>query len=100
MKILCISSLKPGATPEKLNALSKEEAAHAWSSYKTGVLREWYFRTDKPGAVIILECADVAEARRLLSDLPMVKAELIEFECIPLGPFLPIEALFAGVPAH
>ena len=100
MKILCLSSLTSNATPEKINPLLKEEAAHAWGSYKAGLVREGYFRTAKPGVVLMLECADVAEARRQLDDLPMVKAGLITFEYIPLGPFLPIEALFAGVPAQ
>jgi hypothetical protein len=99
MKILCLSSVKPEATPEKINPCLKEEAAHAWSDYKAGLVREWYFRTDRPGVVLMLECADVAEARRRLGDLPLVKAGLIDFEYIPLGPFLPLEALFAGVPA-
>lgn len=99
MKILCISTLKPGATPEKINPFLKEESAHAWQSYKQGVVREWYYRADKPGVVLMLECADVAEARRHLDDLPLIKAGLIDFEYIPLGPFLPLESLFAGIPA-
>lgn len=100
MKILCISILKPGATPEKITALLKEETAHAWRSYKQGLIREWYYRTDRPGVVLVLECADVAEARRHLDELPLMKAGLIDLEYIPVGPFLPLESLFAGIPAQ
>ena len=43
-----------------------------------------------------MECADVEEARQILSALPLVRAGLIDFHLIvPLGPFMPFAALFA-----
>lgn len=94
MKILAIDKILPGFTQEKLKFYLKEEVIRAWELYKSGIVRELYFRTDRDGAVIIMECADLEEAKKILNDLPIVKAGLVDFELIPLGPFLPLEVLF------
>jgi hypothetical protein len=62
--------------------------------YKSGELREIYFRGDRDETVLILECAGVEEAKDLLNTLPLVKAELIEFNVIPLAPYSGFERLF------
>lgn len=94
MKILAIDKLLPGANLDKIKPHLKEEAKMAWENYVSGIIREIYFRQDKPGAVLIMECKDVEEAKKLLSELPLVKERLIEFEFIPLGAFTPFETLF------
>jgi hypothetical protein len=99
MKILAMTRFLPGATMDAVNALLREEATAGWALYKSGVVREWYFRTDAPGAVLMLECADIEEAKRTFSSAPLVKAGLIDFDFFPLGPYLPLEALFGGLPA-
>lgn len=95
MKILAIDRFLPGVTAEDVYPHIKEEAARAWELYTEGVFREIYFRKDRPGAVLILECKDVEEAREVLNSLPLVKTNLIEFDIIPLGAFMPFSALFA-----
>ncbi len=95
MKILAMDKLRPGVTVETVTPLLKEEAAHAWELHLNGVFREIYFRGDRPGAVIILECKDVAEARTVLSSLPLVRENLIEFDVIPLEALKPFGLLFA-----
>jgi muconolactone delta-isomerase len=72
------------------------EAARVWELQQAGVLREIYFRQDRPDAVLILECADVAEAQRVLGTLPLVQAGLIAFEVISLKPYPGLARLFAG----
>ena len=94
-KILAVGKTLPGATPEKFKPHFKPEAAVAWELYSKGVIREMYFRTDRPDAVFILECSNIEEAKKFLSDLPLVKAGLIDFDFIPLGPFLPLSILFS-----
>ncbi|MEZ4296944.1 MAG: hypothetical protein R3B70_18410 [Polyangiaceae bacterium] len=95
MQVLAISKMLPGATPEKVNALAVAEAQKGWDLYKAGVVRNWYFRTDMPGAVVMLECESVDAARAIFAEAPLVKAGLIDFDYIPLGPYVPLEALFA-----
>jgi hypothetical protein len=43
-----------------------------------------------------LECADAAEAHRVLATLPLVRAGLIAFEVIPLKPYPGLARLFGG----
>ena len=94
MKILAIDKILPEATEEKIKVHLKEEALKAWELYNSGVFREMYFRTDRGGAVIIMECEDLEAAKKVVSNLPIVKAGLVDFDLIPLGPFLPLATLF------
>jgi len=94
MKILALEKEMSNATPEDFTPHLKAEAARVWELYKSGQVREIYFRGDRDEAVLILECDDVEEAESLLDTLPLVKAGLIDFEVIPLVPYPGFERLF------
>jgi muconolactone delta-isomerase len=94
MKILAMEQEVPGATEEQFKLHGKAEAARAWELYQAGVFRELYFRQDWPSAVLILECADVEEAQKVLSTLPLVQEGLITFDVIPLVPYPGFARLF------
>src|SRR5574342_241385 len=94
LKILALEHETPGTTPEQFTHHLKAEAARVWELYKSGQLREMYFRQDRSEAVLILECANAEEAHGLLDSLPLVQAGLIRFEIIPLIPYLGFERLF------
>ena len=94
MKILALEQELPGASIEQFKRHAKSEAARVWELYQAGVLRELYFRADQRTAVLILECKDLEDARQILSTLPFVEADLIEFEIIPLAPYDGFERLF------
>lgn len=95
MRILCLDIPQPGATFEKYQPHLQAEVRHTWEAYKKGVVRDIYFRLDRPGVAIFLECDSSAEAQKVLGELPLVKAGLIKFEAIPLGAFGNWELLFA-----
>ncbi len=80
--------------PDAFQPYLHAEAEQAWALYQTGVLRECYFRADQHTAVLILECADTAEAREVLDSLPLVKAGLIAFDVLPLMPYTGFARLF------
>lgn len=94
MKILALEKESPNTMPEQFTPHLKAEAARVWELYKSGELREIYFRGDRSEAVLILECVDVEEAESLLATLPLMKEGLIEFEVIPLVPYPGFERLF------
>ncbi len=94
MKILALERETPGTTPEQFAPHLKAEAAHVWELYKSGRIREMYFRRDRKEAVLVLECADAEEAHQILGTLPLVQAGLIRFEVIPLVPYPGFERLF------
>jgi muconolactone delta-isomerase len=96
MKILAVEVDVPGANPEAFTADRLEaEARRAWELQQAGVVRELYFRADRTAAVLVLECADVAEADAVLATLPLVQAGLIAFEVIPLVAYPNFARLFA-----
>ena len=95
MKVLALENEIPGvATTAFTPTMLKQEAARVWELQQAGTLREIHFRQDRPEAVLMLECADAAEAQRLLATLPLVAAGLIRFEVIPLKPYPGMARLF------
>jgi len=95
MKILAIDHLLPGKTFDDVKPHLRNEAEKAWKLYEKGVFRELYMRGGKPGAVVVLECRDVEEARSIMADLPLVREKIIEFDFMALEPFTPFASLFA-----
>ena len=99
MKLLCLDIPQPGASLEKYQPHLVAEARHTWQLYKSGILRDLYFRQDRPGVAFIAECDSVEAARQALREFPLAKAGLIDWEVIPLGPFVNWELLFASAKA-
>jgi hypothetical protein len=96
MKLLCLDIPQPGATMEKYAPHMTDEVRHSWQMYKDGIIRDIYFRQDRPGVAIIAEADSVEAAKAALAEFPLAKAGLIGWEVIPLGPFLNWETLFVA----
>lgn len=96
MRVLCLDVPASGATLEKYSPHMTSEALYAWGLYKSGIIRDIYFRQDRPGVAIFLECQSVDEAKSIMADFPLAKAGLLTFECIPLGTFANWENLFSA----
>jgi hypothetical protein len=95
VKILALERETPGAAGEAFAPHLKAEALRAWELCQAGIIREMYFRDDQPTAVLVLECADAAEAVDVLKTLPLVEAGLIAFDVIPLKAYPGFARLFA-----
>lgn len=95
MKFLCLDVPKPGASMEAYQPHMMDEARHGWQMYTGGIIRDIYFRQDRPGVAIIAEVESVEAAKAALAEFPLAKAGLIGWEVIPLGPFTNWELLFA-----
>ncbi len=74
MRILCLDIPAPGATLEHYAPHLTAEALHAWGLYKSGFIRDIYFRQDRPGVAIFLECDTVEEANNVMAEFPLAKA--------------------------
>jgi hypothetical protein len=94
MKILALEKETPGHADDEYRPHLRNEAARVWELYQAGVVREAYFDQDRHTAVLVLECADAAEARRLLDSFPLVQAGLITFDLLPLAPYDGFARLF------
>ncbi|PDS63042.1 superoxide dismutase [Rhizobium anhuiense] len=95
MKLLCLDVPQPGASLEKYAPHMQDEVRHAWQMYKGGIIRDIYFRQDRPGVVIVAEAESVDAAKAALAEFPLAKSGLIGWDVIPLGPFTNWESLFA-----
>ena len=94
MRVLALEREQPGATATDFAPLLEEEARALWALVQADIVREAYFRPDQHAAVLILECADAAEASTHLAQLPLVAAGLITFEVVPLAPYDGFARLF------
>ena len=95
MKVLAIGHPRSGVGWEHIAPYVGEQARSVWERYEIDRVREFYLRADhRPGAVLVLECDDVTQAERLVATLPMAKAGLLDFELIPLRPYMGFRELF------
>lgn len=96
MQILALSRRLEGTTPETLAALAADEARAAWQLHSEGLLRSVHLCPERPGSVLVLECASLDEARAVLQRLPMVRDGLIAFDVSRMLPYTGWAALFGG----
>jgi muconolactone delta-isomerase len=97
MKLLALERPVAGVAKESFTPeLMRTEARRAWELHQAGAIRELYFRADREEAVLVLEAADVAEARKTLGELPLVRARLIDFDLVPLRSYPGFARLFRG----
>jgi len=94
MIIFAIEKEQPGVKPAQFRPYLKSEAARLWELYQNGLVREAYFHAEQHTAVLVLECADMGEARNVLQTLPLVEANLIVFDLLPLIPYDGFARLF------
>ncbi|MCU0483527.1 MAG: superoxide dismutase [Chloroflexi bacterium] len=95
MKVLALGRDVVGQDDPRFAELRAAEARRAWELYQADVLREIYFRADRPNGVLLFEVPDVAAARAAVDSLPLVAAGLIDFDLVPLRPYPGFARLFA-----
>jgi hypothetical protein len=95
MQFIALEIEMPNTTSKDFEPHLKAEAQHLWGLQQQGLVREAYFRADQHTAVLMLECADLAEAQNLTSAFPLVRRGLIKFDIIPLVPYSGFSRLFA-----
>jgi hypothetical protein len=94
-RIVAVNRPVSGASRDELDEHAAHEARQTWALAKAGVIREAHRRTDRPGAVVLLE-SSLAEARALLDDLPLARAGLEHFDLYEVGAFTGLDALLDG----
>jgi len=93
LEILALMKLKEGITPENVAKYGTEEVKHTLEAYLDGKIRSFWFRSDSPGTVFMLESSDLDEAREVMSELPIIVAGIADFELIPLQSLKPLGTL-------
>jgi hypothetical protein len=85
VRFLVICRPAAGGDPEEFNRLVPDETAALRGLKANGTLTAAW-SPGRPGAVLMLETADEAEAARHTAGFPLVQAGLITTEIIPLHP--------------
>jgi uncharacterized protein YciI len=95
-QFVVITSPAKGVTATQIAAFSKDETAAIWTHYQTGIVRSMFDRSpDVPGSsVLIMTANNLANATRIVKQLPLVQHRLIKYRLIPIGHFFPFSALF------
>ena len=98
--VLTMLTPKPGVTAEQVMKIMPAEIRATVPLYLDGKIQQWFTRGDGRGVIFLLNCRDVEEARALLENLPLSKANLMEEQFIPVGPLLPLGILLRDSPAN
>src|SRR5580658_11356811 len=81
------------ADPAARTAIMPTEVHDTVALYLDGKIDQWFVRQDGKGVVFILNAKSEAEAKDMLSKLPLVHAGRLEFDFMPLGPLSPLRYL-------
>lgn len=95
MQVLVIARVIPGTPMEQVLPLVKAEAAKVWDYYASEMVRSVYYIADMSGAVLLLEAPSIEAANEAVAQFPMVQANVLKCEILPLKPYTGIAELFA-----
>jgi muconolactone delta-isomerase len=80
--LILLRRVTEGFAPEQIEALLEPEAQAARALYTEGYTRQIWSRGDVPGAVLLVEAADLDEVHRRLPELPLFKAGMLAVDAI------------------
>jgi hypothetical protein len=92
-EVLVIETAKEGVTFPQVFAVMPQEARATVKLYLDGKIREWYSRGDGKGVIFLVDATSVGDARAILEDLPLAKAQLVDSQYIAVGPLMPLRVL-------
>ncbi len=74
-------------SPQQFEPLLEPEAEYVRKLYTEGIFRSVASRGDVKGAVVELECKSKEEAQKVLEELPLAAAGMLDVRIIPLLPY-------------
>lgn len=92
-KVLAIGTLKAPLTPEQRAEIMPHEVPDTVLLYMAGAIDQFFSRQDGKGPLFLLNASSSADAQEMMNKLPLVKAGLLDFEFIDLGPLRPLRLL-------
>jgi hypothetical protein len=92
-KVIAIAKRGPGTPGQNLPDLLPQEVRDTVTLYLDGKIEQWWIQQNGAGPVFLMNSPSVDEARALTQQLPLVKARMLEFEFIAVGPLSPLRVL-------
>lgn len=89
MQVICVIGRSPKGNSETIPSdQMAAEADYVRACYIDGVVRQIWSRGDVGGAVLLLEAADLEDARAVVSRLPLMQSGFLQVDSIvPLKPY-------------
>lgn len=89
MKVMAIGTLA-ALTPEQQQQYMPKEVPATLQIYLDGKMDQFWLRDQMAGPIFLMNTSTVDEAKLLLGALPLVRAKLLTFDFLPVGPLLPL----------
>jgi hypothetical protein len=95
MKVMAIPSVSAGVTPDQIKEHMPKEVPATLKLYLEGKVEQFWFR-EKTGPVFLMNVESIEEARAALGALPLVEANVMSYELMPVGPLMPLGLFLQG----
>lgn len=95
MKVMAIASVKAPLTPEQLKQYLPSEVPATLKHYLEGKIEQFWFR-ENAGPIFLMNAESVEHAKATLATLPLVAADLMTYELMPVSPLTPLGLLIQG----
>jgi hypothetical protein len=95
MKVMAIASPKAALTPELLKPHMPKEVPHTLQLYLEGKIEQFWFR-EKLGPIFLMNVESIEEAKATVDQMPLVAANLMTYDLMPVGPLAPLGMLIQG----
>ena len=94
MRFLVVLSPKPEVRLPQIQPHLAAEEQIAWRMYRDGHVRD-FFMTDRLGTVVVIaEAVSTEQVHQRMTELPLIKADLLQLEVLELRAFTNWESLF------
>jgi len=94
--VLVNLTIKPEVDRQQLMKIMPDEVRATVKLYLDGKIQQWYSRADGRGVMFILNVSTLNDAKAIMEELPLSKANLDNLEYTALGPLSPLRALIAA----
>ena len=94
--VLVNLTIKPEVDRQQLMQVMPDEVRATVKLYLDGKIQQWYSRSDGRGVLFILNVSNVDDAKAIMKELPLSKANLGNLEYTDLGPLSPLRALITS----
>ncbi|GLQ46519.1 hypothetical protein GCM10007862_15700 [Dyella lipolytica] len=95
MKIMAIASVTSPLTPEQRKQYLPSEVPATLKHYLEGHIEQFWFR-ENAGPIFLMNAESVEQAKATLATLPLVAANLMTYELLPVSPLIPLGLLIQG----
>ncbi len=96
MKVFALGNIVKPMSDEQRARIMPHEVPATLQLYLDARIEQFWFRSDRPGVVFLMETASVEAAAATVGALPLTREGFIEYEFLPVGPLAPLGLLLQG----